>query len=266
MQLTLNRFEKFYIAARASDTLRRIAKVMFARDGSVYIFFSGFAKTHGIVSRVHLRAGAAAQSKISLEDHGRVTAHFVKYAHHPDGEAHFSQDGKVVTEIRRRSVPLKQQIGHIFSIYIQGIESFQRLEASKEGRLTIDLPDRLQALKITGWRFPLAAIDLPHGVNEICSPVSITTRDGITRVGLVVAPPAGALFEETILFLAFDEVPWVSADKKELLLFLGGFDPSRIALNHALDMEFLAFTYPCEDFAELLGRIGSIDLMPGGSS
>jgi len=42
---------------------------------------------------------------------GVRTSHLAKYAHHSDGEAHFFEDGKVKTEVRRKSVPLGEQLG-----------------------------------------------------------------------------------------------------------------------------------------------------------
>jgi hypothetical protein len=49
----------------------------------------------------------------------------VKYAHHRDGEAHFSQTGRVYTHVRKRSVPLNEQIGHLWTIQLQGLNGFR---------------------------------------------------------------------------------------------------------------------------------------------
>ena len=100
------RFKSFDIVANAFGTLRRVAKIEFGADGSIYIFFPGFIDTSGIACCAVMRAGVSGQTNLDLKDNGRVTNHLVKYAHHSDGRAHFSQTGKVRTEIRRQSVPL----------------------------------------------------------------------------------------------------------------------------------------------------------------
>lgn len=256
----MTRFKSFDIVAKASGALRRIAKVKFNRDGSIYVFFPGFAKTEGVLCRARLSAGQSAQTNLDLTEDGRVTAHLVKYAHHPDGEAHFSQDGKVKTEVRRKSAPLHEQKGHLFTIQVQNIESFRLLPAPRREQLTLELPENVRALKITGWRHRFADLKLPEGIVPTVSPKGIQTADGVTRVGLFVAPPEGEPFDDTVLFLAVEETPWLSDDKAPHLIFIGGFDPVSIAINHSLDTEFLAFAYPCADFAQLKDRIGCIDL------
>lgn len=255
------RFKSFDIVARVSGALRRIAKVKFNRDGSIYVFFPGFDKTEGVLCRARLSAGQTGQTTLDLTENGRVTAHLVKYAHHPDGEAHFSQDGKVKTEVRRKSMPLQEQRGHLFTIQIQNIESFRLLPFPRRDQLTLELPENMRALKITGWRHRFSDLKLPEGVVPTGSPKGIQTSDGVTRVGLFVAPPEGELFDDVVLFLAVEETPLLSEDNAPHLIFIGGFDPTAVTLNHSVGTEFLAFAYPCSaDFTELKERIGCIDL------
>ena len=254
------RFKSFDIVARASGSLRRIAKVKFNHDGSIYVFFPGFEKTEGVLCRARLSEGQSGQTTLDLTENGRVTAHLVKYAHHPDGETHFSQDGKVKTEIRRKSVPLQEQRGHLFTIQIQNIESFRQLPTPRKDQLTLELPENMRAIKITGWRLPFSDLKLPEGVVPTGSPKGIQTSDGVARVGLFVAPPEGELFDDVVLFLGIEETPLLSEDNAPHLIFVGGFDSTVVALNHSVDTEFLAFAYPCSDFKQLKERIGCIDL------
>jgi hypothetical protein len=55
----------------------------------------------------------------------RVTSHKVKFTHPPDGHCHFSQDGKVKTVVRNDSARLDLDLGHIFSVDVQGIEELE---------------------------------------------------------------------------------------------------------------------------------------------
>jgi hypothetical protein len=254
------RFKSFDIVAKVTGAHRRIAKVKFNHDGSIYVFFPSFEKTEGVVCRASLRAGQTGQTTLDLTENGRVTAHLVKYAHHPDGEAHFSQDGKVKTEVRRKSVPLIKQRGHLFTIQAQNIDSFRMLPTPRREQLTLELPESMRALKITGWRFHLSDLKLPEGVVPTEPSKGIQTSDGVVRVGLFVAPPEGETFDDVVLFLAIEETTLLSEDKAPHLIFLGGFDPTAIVLNHTVNTEFLAFAYPCSDFEQLKERIGCIDL------
>lgn len=254
------RFKSFDIIAKTSGALRRIAKMKFSDDGSIYVFFPGFVKTEGIVCRARISAGQNTETTLDLTENGRVTAHLVKYAHHPDGEVHFSQDGKVKTEVRRKSVPLSEQRGHLFSIQVQNIESFRLLPTPRKEQLTLELIENARALKITAWRYNFSELKLPEGHSSTGLPRGIQTSDGVARVGLFVAPPEGEPFDNIVLFLAIEETQWLSEDKAPHLIFVGGFDPAPIALNHSVDTEFLAFAYPCSDFKQLRERIGCIDL------
>ena len=256
----MTRFKSFEIVAKISSALRRIAKVSFSSDGSIYIFFPGFVKTEGIVCRAKISAGQNAETSLDLTENGHVTAHLVKYAHHPDGEAHFSQDGKVKTEVRRKSVPLSEQRGHLFSIQVQNIDSFRLLPTPRKEQLTLELPENTRSLKITGWRYHLSDLKSPKGHISTGLPKGIQTLKGVPRVGLFVAPPEGEPFDDIVLFLAVEETQWLSEDKAPHLIFVGGFDPTSIAINHSVDTEFLAFAYPCSDFNQLRERIGCIDL------
>ncbi len=254
------RFKSFDIVANSHAVLRRIAKVEFGANGSIYVFFPGFFDTSGIACRAALRAGISGSTTLDLKENGRVTGHLVKYAHHPDGKAHFSQTGKVKTEIRRQSVLLHQHRGHLFTIQVQDFASFPVLTARRQAQLTLNLPDNARALKITGWRYGFADLKYPEGVNPTGPPKGVQSSDGVTRLGLFVAPPAGAPFDDVVLFLGVEEIPWLSDDKAPHLIFVGGFDPAATALDHSVDTESLAFAYPCADSVHLAQTIGTIDL------
>lgn len=131
---------------------------------------------------------------------------------------------------------------------------------SRKEQLTLELPDNVRALKITGWRYQFSELKMPEGTPPTYRPDAFKTPDGVTRVGLFVAPPEGQPFEDFALFLAVEETPWLSEDKVPHLIFLGGFDHTSVALNRSADTGFLAFSYPCPDFENLRERIGSIDL------
>ena len=256
----MNRFKDFEVLLGVDGVVRRIAKVRFAVDGSIYVFFPGFVSTQGILRRAKLHRGATYPADLDLSDGGFITSHLVKYAHHLDGEAHFSQDGKVKTVVRRQSVPLSEQKGHLFSIQAQNFSSFPILESPKKRQLTFNLSADISAVKITAWRFPVSEITFPENIPPGAVPI-IRAPGGIDRMGLFVQPPTHIPLNDVLLFLAIEATPLLSKDNAAHLLFLGAFDHPSIALNHALDTEFIAFAYPCSDFEMLKERISSIDLV-----
>lgn len=261
----MTRFDQFDIVFTISGKMRRIAKVRFHHDGSIFVFFPSFKSTQGILCRAKLSAGSTYPSSLDLTKGGKVASHLVKYAHHPDGEAHFSQDGKVKTIIRRKAVPLAEQSGHLFTIQTQDFTSFPVRETAKKKQLTFNIPDDVVALRLTAWRFPLSQLSVAGDIPAGGIPV-IRTSDGVDRPGLLVLPPAGAQFEDVTLFVTVQPMPAISEEMTAQLIFFGGFDPTSIALNHAKDTEFLAFAYPCSDFEALKHSIGTIDFVPGSTS
>src|SRR6266481_8893375 len=95
------RFPEFNIVAVSDGKKHRVAKVKFQKsDGSILVMFPSFRHTEGLVCRLTMMAGVQTES-YGLAEHGKVAGHLVKYSHHPDGKAHFSQDGLVRTEIKK---------------------------------------------------------------------------------------------------------------------------------------------------------------------
>lgn len=96
----MHRVESFNIIATHSGRVHRVAKVKFACDGSIYVMFPGFPKQSGLVGQLRIPPGPNPPLTLSLADSGRVTSHLVKYSHHPDGRAHFSQNFNLEGEFK----------------------------------------------------------------------------------------------------------------------------------------------------------------------
>jgi hypothetical protein len=108
-----------------------VFQIQFAkRDGSIFVSFPYFEGRTGVVSLVHWPATDTPSTLVSLEPGGKVASHLVKYSHHPDGRAHFSQDGRVRTDVKKQAVPLDEIEGHLFSLHIQGIHGFEPAQES----------------------------------------------------------------------------------------------------------------------------------------
>jgi hypothetical protein len=128
---------------------------------------------------------------VSLEDGGKVTSHLVKYSHHADGRAHFSQTGKIITAIRRQLVALERQHGHIFSLLIQGLNALDVADPVKDAgatpkRTVVDFQtEPAEAIKFVARWFDVNKLLRFNNPTLAIGPTLLTMdRDGIqeTRV------------------------------------------------------------------------------------
>ncbi len=149
------RFAEFNIVAVSGGQLHRVAKVVFRkRDGSIFVMFPSFAHNEGLVGELSMKAGALSAS-YGLAEFGRVAGHLVKYSHHPDGRAHFSQDGLVRTEIKRQSVALDRWQPHMFTIQVEGLENFAPPSVNdKTPALFLKIEGNPRGIKIVGVGTP----------------------------------------------------------------------------------------------------------------
>lgn len=262
------RCQKFDVVIVWRGTQRKLAKVMFGKDGSFYVMFPGFRNYPGIASHIVLPAspGGHIPSNHNLADGGKVTSHMVKYSHHPDGRAHFSQDGKVVTTIRRNAAPLEAQTGHLFTVHVQNLDALSVATASRPEMVRFEVPDDTQVVKVIGWRFSTNAfrVSPPPGRewSEGTDVPLMTDFDGIQRPALARGPLLGTPMDDRVIVLTAELLPTFATDREDSLTFIGGFDVNEIALNHAHETGFLGMAYPCSDFDELQRAIGDMDYRP----
>jgi hypothetical protein len=251
------------IVANTGGVAHKVLKVQFQKDGSIFAFIPQFARSDGIVARVQLASGLSYPTSIQLPEFGKVTTHIVKFSHHPDGRAHFSQDGKVLTAVKRHAAPLSTQKGHLFTLQVEPLSALPRPRASdRTFTLTVNfVPDTPRALKVVAIRQPASNVRV-HGNFDGSSTPVVMEIDGELRQCFVIAPPEGHEFDSHTLILAVTEAPFVSTNSDPSLIFLGGFDDTVVSLDHSKDTEFLAAAYPCSDVTELGCRIGSIDYTP----
>src|SRR5712692_1249370 len=126
------RCERVVCVVKAADLRAKAFQIVFGEDGSLFITFPYFRHRTGILSASAIPATGTRQSQVNLEQGGKVTSHLVKYSHHTDGRAHFSQSGKIITAIKRQSIALDRQHGHIFSLIIQGLHALDVAHAVKD--------------------------------------------------------------------------------------------------------------------------------------
>jgi hypothetical protein len=258
--------ERVVVTVTADGHRRKICQIVFGKDGSLYLTFPYFKHTEGLLAEVRVAGPPGGQTLIDLAEKGKVASHLVKYSHHPSGEALFSQHGKVKTVVRRQSVPLAEQQGHIFTLIVQGLRAFESLgtakenaTASKRTTLTFEVKDRFpKALRIIGRWYWIEDLPVEPRPAVFGPQIQAVDPDGITHNAFIVGNPHDL---KHVLILTC--VPQGSiSPARELMMFIGGFDPPARIKKSRKPTGFLAFLYPAENYEELKQRLGSIDYTP----
>ena len=249
---------RFGLAFRTCDEYRRIVTVEFEKkDGSLYVIFPGFTPTTGLLSRPIMKAGNTWAS-IDLKRHGKITQHLPKCSFHTDGTTHFSKDGKILSTIRRTGVPLGQQEGHFFTLHIQDLSAFPRLDPSKRNQCRVDAPRGFGSLKVVGRRLKASELRLHEDISTKFDRTGLALGAG-SKEEFFFAPPQGFPFDDFILVISVEAGKQLTPIPGPLLLFLAGFDPPAVAVDPNSDTEFLAMMFPQPNFAEIRGMIGTVD-------
>lgn len=257
---------RLIVVAVGTDTSRhKVFQVLFGRDGSLFVTFPYFRHQTGIAASATIPGNGLNTSNVSLQIGGKITSHLVKYSHHSDGRAHFSQTGKVRTEIKKQSVPLDSQWGHIFTVHIQGLNAFKAAEVAQpltnsHQRATISfrIPNSLAAVKFVGRWFDVAKLPVGGTQGSVIGPgLRSQDPDGNQQNGVLVASPYANA--RHVLFVTCDPVAPMGSEP-EMMLFYGGFDPRVVMDDVTKDANFLAFMYPASDAEALKALLGTVDL------
>ncbi len=266
------RSERFCVSLKISNNPHKIFQIVFhtgkkSTNTHVLITFPYFSESNGLLSRLTFPAKRINVPSISLLPEGKVTSHLIKYSHPIDGLAHFSGDRKIITSIRNQSKRLDVSHGHMFTIQMQGLESFKLREGKKKADnkkidLDFEIKDGIpEAVKFIGWWFK--ATELKGTINEDLPKqphFAFREPDGTFReTGFVISPPEDSPIADFIMLVSCQPIPKLNETNQPNFSFIGGFD----AVNDIQqDNHFLGCIYPAEGYEKLLKSIGSADLAP----
>ncbi len=258
--------ERYIVTVQASQDTYKIFQIFFnKKDGSLHLSFPYFIHKEGILSEIKIPGGTSFPTDLSLLPGGKATKNQVHYSHHVDGDAHFAENKKIYTKIRKKSVPLKSQSGHIFTVQIWGIPSFEKITKEKDKLstnnrtiLNFEFKERPTALKFVGmWYSTRIARKNYSGPSGNGPKFPFMSPDGKVREGLALVNPFLDDGEKYALILYCEKI--LSEDTKEALTFIGGFDPPEIVYDHSRDTTALSLMYPAENIDNLIKQIGSVD-------
>jgi len=258
--------ERYIVTVQVEQDAFKIFQVFFnKKDGSLHLSFPYFSHKEGILSEIKIPGGTTIPTDLSLIPGGKATKHQVHYSHHVDGHAHFSENKKIYTKIRKKSVPLKSQSGHIFTVQIWRVPSFDKITKEKDKIstnnrtiITFEFKEMPIALKFVGmWYSTRVARKNYSGSLGNGPKFRFMSPDRRIREGLALVNPFLDDGESYALVLYCEKIP--SEDTTEALTFIGGFDPPEIVNDHSRDTTALSLMYPAGDIDNLIKQIGSVD-------
>jgi hypothetical protein len=256
------RSERAVCVVKAGEVTAKAFQIVFAADGSLFITFPYFKHRTGILCSSSIPATGTRQAEVNLEHGGKVTSHLVKYSHHTNGRAHFSQTGKIVTAIKRQSIALDKQHGHIFSLLIQGLHALVTANPLKDvgaspKRTVINFEiEPPEAVKFVGRWFNVNEMRFNNPTPTI-GPIILTLDTDGAQINacLFASPHANA---RHVLAVTCQAIPKLGPDP-EVFMFYGGFDPCEIMTDPTKEAGFLAFLYPISEADKVRERLGSVD-------
>src|SRR5437870_13464251 len=94
----IDRKERHLVSVGWFGGMVKVCQIMFHSD-ALFVLFPYHPDVDGLVGRCEVGPGSDTTT-INLAEGGRITSHKVKYSHWASGDVHFSQTGRVRTEIR----------------------------------------------------------------------------------------------------------------------------------------------------------------------
>ena len=261
------RSERIVCVAKTDELRAKAFQIGFEKDGSLFIHFPYFPDREGILSSSEIPATGERKADVNLEYGGKITSHLVKYSHHKDGRAHFSQDGKIFTAIKRQSISLEMQNGHMFSLYIQGLHALGVAIKAKDAegisarRSVVDFPiqSEVEAIKFVGRWLDISKMQVSHPDAIVGPRHTMVDPDGVRNDAVLFASPHPNV--RHVLAVTCVSIPRLSSEP-EVFLFQGGFDAPETMTDPTKRAGFLAFLYPLSEAANMRERLGSVDYFP----
>ena len=271
MVLNIFRANRFIFTVKSGNIQRKIFQLFFGSDGSLYVNLPYYKKTEGIVSVVTLPPHMPPNTQIDLASAGKVASTLVKYSHHPQGKASFSQTGKVSSLVSKQSVPLDSIQGHIFTILFEGLMFFEPINPKrdtgkpKSNRTVLHfnfVGNGLGAVKILGIVVPVGKLPyMIRGKGDSKEAIqTVQTPEGKLLSAFFVAPTKTNPSASSIFVIAIESIDNFNSDRDSVLIFLGGFDESKILRDEAVETKYLSFIYPIDNYEQLGSKLGTIDL------
>jgi hypothetical protein len=241
--------DAYIVCAEVSERTFKIFRLTCARDGSIYVNFPYIPDGGALIGEVSLSPDTVYPCDLTVGPDFATTVHKVKYAHHPDGEAHFSQTGKILTKIRRKAVSFEDARGHLFTVMAEGVMGFNELATRKSSRKARVIPfgfnPPVNSIKIVAHLHtkPEWASFARYG--DPSKPwISVAGRDGNRGVGIVLTTKARRGGNALYMLLTAQARETQFAENDVQLAFMGGFDAPGVTSDRSKVTRMLMLLHP----------------------
>lgn len=274
VESNLIRCPKFVITVGNNDEKHKVLNVVFSKSGGIFVSPAYFKKTDGLAGLYHHKAGQKpGPVDIVIGPEAKVTSSIIKYSHPIDGNAHFSQDGKVITSIKKQSVRLDSHEGHLFTIMLQGLSGNKPVKSVRDSHkahktrsvVNFDVPGDLTArsIKFVGWWEHVSK--LRFGSEKVGPKVFLPNKKG-GRIGFALTPPPNYVLSDRTLILTCETEQPITTSPDPIFSFVGGFDEPHIVNDLTKDTSFMSFVYPLDKKDAAQQRFGSMDFRSDGQT
>jgi hypothetical protein len=251
----------------------KLCQITFNKNGSVFAQFTYFGQATGVVAAYVLTPGQTTH-KVLLAESGLLASVPVKYSHPPSGNAHFSQDGRVVSKIRRQSFELAASEGHLFELHAWYLHAFEQIKPGEEKLRRLYLPWLFNgpfpegvALAVE-WRRKTGLRSLKPTAAASWGPLVELPRwtDGQLFKAMLVGQPAGYALQDHVLVINVGAIPKPPSLDRPSTVFFGGWDEHEQSKNPAVGTGYLTFLYPAGSADDLKQAGRTVDWEGGESA
>ncbi|MDB4914685.1 MAG: hypothetical protein JWM95_2329 [Gemmatimonadetes bacterium] len=262
------RAEQFTVLLADEEQRRttQLLQIQLRKNGQIFAQCPYFVSSAGLVGECETVVDGNMNGQIRLGEVGITTSHLVKYSHPLDGNAHFSQDGKVHTQIRRQSFRLDSAGGHLFEFHLFGLSSFAAIVPGEERKKRVYLPfatlGAAHAATVVGEWIPKARLrEWAQEAGGTLGPIGHLPYDraGKPYLACLLGHPNPDLDRYGLLSISVNPVVPPASISQPQLLMLGGWDAGSLKAGPGDSVRFLAFMYPAGNIDAMRRRLGSID-------
>jgi hypothetical protein len=264
---------KATITAGDYSSEHQICQLGFSRrDGTIFLSFPYLKFKSGILSAVRFPSDQSGSITFSLAESGKVTSHLAKLSHHPDGQSHFSQDGRLRTEVKRPSFRLTGPIGHLFHFTVYFPREFETFDSARRKldrpylryRFQSGLPDGLQVS--AEWRHKKDIIECIQPAGKDSGPITQVKhkQTGAESTVFFFGQPEGFPLQDHVIMLSVGPVAVPTNVSEATIILMAGYDPHEVenSGDPVTQSGCLCAMYPLHHAEELLERLGTVDFSP----
>ncbi len=263
---------RYVIGIHTPLSSRKLFQIGFSTDGSLFVIFPYYRSGSGRLGLVHLDETLRYPTSLTIGENFPATSHYVKYAHHVSGRAHFSLSGKISSSIGKQAVPLAEADGHVFTVMLQGLEYFDPISSKDRGtekRGVVLFPFEqkpLEAVKFLGMIYSEKVVARMFNHRHESPWMRIVLPDGSGRPGLLLTTPLMKDGQKYFLLLSAERMNTICTSQETYISLMGGFDVPNVAWNLDVQTSFLMFIYPSTaDLGDLVRQFGTVDIQPTDS-